>query len=38
MYGDVKEIIPYDAPVPREKEIDLRLNSKGAQGLGLSST
>jgi hypothetical protein len=25
MYGDVKEIIPYDAPVPLEKEVDLRL-------------
>jgi hypothetical protein len=25
MYGDVKEIIPSDAPVPRGKEVDLRL-------------
>jgi hypothetical protein len=25
MYGDVKEIINYDAPVPREKEVYLRL-------------
>jgi hypothetical protein len=25
MYGDVKEIIPPDAPVPRGKEVDLRL-------------
>jgi hypothetical protein len=25
MYGDVKEIIPSDAPVPRAKEVDLRL-------------
>jgi hypothetical protein len=25
MYGDVKEIIPSYAPVPRGKEIDLRL-------------
>jgi hypothetical protein len=25
MYGDVKEIIPSDAPVPRGKEVDLHL-------------
>jgi hypothetical protein len=25
MYGDVKEMIPSDAPVPRGKEVDLRL-------------
>jgi hypothetical protein len=25
MYGDVKEIIPSDAPVTRRKEVDLRL-------------
>jgi hypothetical protein len=25
MYGDVKEMIPPDAPVPRGKEVDLRL-------------
>jgi hypothetical protein len=25
MYGDVKEIIPSDAPIPRGKEVDLRL-------------
>jgi hypothetical protein len=25
MYGDVKEIIPPDDPVPRGKEVDLRL-------------
>jgi hypothetical protein len=25
MYGDVKEMIPHDAPDPREKEIELRL-------------
>jgi hypothetical protein len=25
MYGDVKEMIPSDAPVSREKEVDLRL-------------
>jgi hypothetical protein len=25
MYGDVKEIIPSDAPVSRGKEVDLRL-------------
>jgi hypothetical protein len=25
MYGDVKEIIPSDAPVPHGKEVDLRL-------------
>jgi hypothetical protein len=25
MYGDVKEMIPSDAPVPRVKEVDLRL-------------
>jgi hypothetical protein len=24
MYGDVKEMIPSDAPVPRGKEVDLR--------------
>jgi hypothetical protein len=25
MYGDVKEIIPSDAPIPSGKEVDLRL-------------
>jgi hypothetical protein len=25
MYGDVKEMIPSDAPVPRVKEVDMRL-------------
>jgi hypothetical protein len=25
MYGDVKEMIPSDAPIPRGKEVDLRL-------------
>jgi hypothetical protein len=25
MYGDVKEMIPYDAPVPHGNEVDLRL-------------
>jgi hypothetical protein len=25
IYGDVKEMIPYDAPVPRGNEVDLRL-------------
>jgi hypothetical protein len=25
MYGDVKEMIPSDAPIPRVKEVDLRL-------------
>jgi hypothetical protein len=25
MYGDVKEMIPSDAPVPRGKEVDVRL-------------
>jgi hypothetical protein len=25
MYGDVKQIIPSDAPIPRGKEVDLRL-------------
>jgi hypothetical protein len=25
MYGDLKEMIPYDVPVPRGKEVDLRL-------------
>jgi hypothetical protein len=25
IYGDVKEMIPPDAPVPRGKEVDLRL-------------
>jgi hypothetical protein len=25
MYGDVKDMIPYDAPIPRGKEVDLRL-------------
>jgi hypothetical protein len=25
MYGDVKEMIPYDAPVSRGKEVDVRL-------------
>jgi hypothetical protein len=25
MYGDVKEMVPYDAPVSRGKEVDLRL-------------
>jgi hypothetical protein len=25
MYGDAKEIIPSDAPIPRGKEVDLRL-------------
>jgi hypothetical protein len=25
MYGDVKEMIPSDVPVPRGKEVDLRL-------------
>jgi hypothetical protein len=25
MHGDVKEMIPYDAPVPSGKEVDLRL-------------
>jgi hypothetical protein len=25
MYGDVKEMIPSDAPNPRGKEVDLRL-------------
>jgi hypothetical protein len=25
MYGDVKEMVPSDAPVPRGKEVDLRL-------------
>jgi hypothetical protein len=25
MYGDVKEMTPSDAPIPREKEVDLRL-------------
>jgi hypothetical protein len=26
MYGDVKEIIPSDSPIPRGKEVDLRLS------------
>jgi hypothetical protein len=42
MYGDVKEIIPSDAPIPRVKEVDLRLfvdsNSQGVQRLDLSYT
>jgi hypothetical protein len=25
MYGDVQELVPSDAPVPRGKEVDLRL-------------
>jgi hypothetical protein len=47
MYGDVKEMIPSDAPVSRGKEVDMRFllilimlvrNSQGVQGLGLLST
>jgi hypothetical protein len=47
MYGDVKEMILSDAPVPFGKEVDLRLfvdsdhageSSQGVQGLGLLST
>jgi hypothetical protein len=47
MYGDVKEIIPSDAPVPVERRlvcacllilIMLVSNSQGVQGLGLSYT
>jgi hypothetical protein len=36
MYGDVKEMIPSDAPNPRGKEVDLRLsvyvNTSGKAG------
>jgi hypothetical protein len=47
MYGDVKEMTPSDALIPRGKEVDLRLfvdsdmlvnNSQGVQGLDLSYT
>jgi hypothetical protein len=47
MYGDVKEMIPSDAPVPMERRlicafllilIMLVSNSQGVQGLGLSYT
>jgi hypothetical protein len=46
MYGDVKEMIPSDAPISRGKEVDLRLfvdsdhanKSQGVQGLDLSYT
>jgi hypothetical protein len=47
MYGDMKEMITSDDPVPRVKEVDLRLfffliilvrSSQGVQGLHLLST
>jgi hypothetical protein len=42
MYGDVKEMIPSDAPVPRVKEVDLRLfvdsDHSGEQFTGRSRT
>jgi hypothetical protein len=42
MYGDTKEMLPSDAPIPRGKEVDLRLfvdsDHAGEQSTRLSGT